>query len=105
MANPYNETEQRIKQLNEISKLVRSTYVKTRLASNRDWAKWSNAIRKYMQALRMPDILSDSYEPPIEDTPESNLFNARDTLLCSFILSTVDQDYHHLLQDQCTAKD
>ena len=39
IANPYDDTRQQIKKLNETSKLVRPTYVKVKLANSRDWAK------------------------------------------------------------------
>jgi hypothetical protein len=39
IANPYDDARQQIKELNETSKLVRPTYVKVKLANNRDWAK------------------------------------------------------------------
>jgi hypothetical protein len=39
IANPYDDTKQQIKELNETSKLVRPIYVKVKLANSRDWAK------------------------------------------------------------------
>jgi hypothetical protein len=39
IANPYDDTRQQIKELNETSKLVRPTYIKVKLANSRDWAK------------------------------------------------------------------
>jgi hypothetical protein len=39
IANPYDDIKQQIKELNETSKLVRSIYVKVKLANSRDWVK------------------------------------------------------------------
>ena len=103
IANPYDDTRQQIKELNETSKLVRPTYVKVKLANSRDWAKWSSNIRGYMASLRMPDILSASYEVPTKDTSEYIIYNIQNTLLGTFILETVEQDYHYLLQEKTSA--
>ena len=100
IANPYDDTRQQIKQLNETSKLVRPTYVKVKLANSRDWAKWSSNIRGYMASLRMPDILSASYEVPTKGTSECMIYNIQNTLLGTFILETIKQDYHYLLQEK-----
>ena len=105
IANPYDETKQQIRQLNETSKLVRPTYVKVRLASSRDWAKWNSNIREYMTSLQMPDILDASYEVPTKGTPEYLIYNIQNTLISSFILETVEQDYHRLLQKKTSARE
>ena len=100
IANPYDDTRQQIKELNETSKLVRPIYVKVKLANSRDWAKWSNNIRGYMAFLQMPDILNASYEVPIKGISECMIYNIQNTLLGTFILETVEQDYHYLLQEK-----
>jgi hypothetical protein len=56
-----------------------------------------------MASLQMPDILSVSYEIPTKGTPECAIYNVQNTLLSSFILETVEQDYHHLLQKKTSA--
>jgi hypothetical protein len=103
IANPYDDTKQQIKELNETSKLVRPIYVKVKLANSRDWAKWSNNIRGYIAFLRMPDILSASYEVPTKGTSECIIYNIQNTLLGTFILETVKQNYHYLLQEKTSA--
>jgi hypothetical protein len=105
IANPYDDTRQQIKELNETSKLVRPTYVKVKLANSRDWAKWSSNIRGYMTSLQMPDILNASYEVPTKGTSECMIYNIQNTLLGTFILETVEQDYHYLLQEKTSAWD
>ena len=75
-------------------------YVKVRLAKSRDWAKWKVNIFKYVAYLRMPDILSASYEAPAEGTSEFAMYDVQNTLLTSLILETVEQDHHHLLEDK-----
>jgi len=103
IANPYDDARQQIKELNETSKLVRPTYVKVKLANSRDWAKWSSNIRGYMTSLQMPDILNASYEVPTKGTSECMIYNIQNTLLGTFILETVEQDYHYLLQEKTSA--
>jgi hypothetical protein len=103
IANPYDATKQQIKQLNEKSKLVRRTYVKVRLANSRDWVKWNSNIRGYMASLQIPDILSATYEIPTNGTSECAIYDIQNTLLSTFILETVEQDYHYLLQEKTSA--
>ena len=105
IANPYDDARQQIKELNETSKLVRPTYVKVKLANSRDWAKWSSNIRGYMASLQMPDILNASYEVPTKGTSECMIYNIQNTLFGTFILETVEQDYHYLLQEKTSAWD
>jgi len=47
--------------------------------------------------LRMPDILSASYEAPTKDISEYAIYDIQNTLLSSLILETVKQSYHYLL--------
>ena len=82
----YSDTKQKIKQMNESSKLVRSTYVKVKLTGSRDWTNWSSIVLKYMTALEIQDILEDIYEIPEQNTPEHALYKAQKILLRSFIL-------------------
>jgi hypothetical protein len=56
-----------------------------------------------MASLRMPDILSASYEIPTKDISECIIYNIQNTLLGTFILKTVKQDYHYLLQEKTSA--
>jgi hypothetical protein len=105
IANLYETTFQQTKQLSEKSKLVRPSYVKVRLANSRDWAKWKVNIRGYMTSLRMPDLLSASYEAPTKDTPEYAIYDIQNTLLSSLILETVEQGHHYLLQEKVSAWD
>ena len=100
-----SNTKQQIKQLNEKSKLVRPTYVKVKLANSRDWVKWNSNIRGYMASLRIPDILSATYEIPTNGTSEYTVYDIQNTLLSSFIFETVEQDYHYLLQEKISAWD
>jgi hypothetical protein len=86
--------------LSEKSKLVRPLYVKVRLANSRDWAKWKINIREYMTSLRMPDILSASYEIPTKDIPEYAIYDIQNTLFNSLILEIVEQGYYYLLQEK-----
>ena len=53
----------------------------------------------------MPDILSASYEVPTKGTSECMIYNIQNTLLSTFILETVEQDYHYLLQEKTSAWD
>jgi hypothetical protein len=53
----------------------------------------------------MPDILSVSYEVPTKGTSECMIYNIQNTLLGTFILETVEQDYHYLLQEKTSAWD
>jgi hypothetical protein len=53
-----------------------------------------------MAFLQMPDILSASYEIPTKGTSECMIYNIQNTLLGTFILETVEQDYHYLLQEK-----
>jgi hypothetical protein len=48
----------------------------------------------------MPDILNASYEVPIKSISECIIYNIQNTLLGTFILETVKQDYHYLLQEK-----
>jgi hypothetical protein len=58
-----------------------------------------------MISLQMPDILNVSYEIPIKGTSECMIYNIQNTLLGTFILETVKQDYHYLLQEKTSAWD
>jgi hypothetical protein len=89
--------------LNETLKLVRPIYVKVKLANSRDWAKWSSNIRGYMAFLQMPDILNVSYEVSIKGISEYMIYNIQNTLLGTFILEIVKQDYYYLLQEKISA--
>jgi hypothetical protein len=51
----------------------------------------------------MPDILNASYEISIKDTSECIIYNIQNTLLGTFILETVEQDYYYLLQKKTSA--
>ena len=51
----------------------------------------------------MPDILNASYEIPIKSISECIIYNIQNTLLGTFILKTVKQDYHYLLQEKTFA--
>ena len=58
-----------------------------------------------MTFLRMPDILSASYETPTKDTPKYAIYDIQNTLLNSLILETVEQGYHYLLQEKMSTWD
>jgi hypothetical protein len=51
----------------------------------------------------MPDILNASYEVSIKGTSECIIYNIQNTLLGTFILETVKQDYYYLLQEKTFA--
>jgi hypothetical protein len=51
----------------------------------------------------MPDILNVSYEIPIKGISECIIYNIQNTLLGTFILKTVKQDYYYLLQEKTFA--
>jgi len=53
-----------------------------------------------MAFLQMPDILNASYEIPTKSISEYILYNIQNTLLGTFILETVEQHYHYLLQEK-----
>ena len=55
--------------------------------------------------LRMPDILSASYEAPTKDTPEYAIYDIQNTLFSSLILETVEQSHYYLLQEKVSAWD
>jgi hypothetical protein len=56
-----------------------------------------------MTSLRMPDILSASYEAPTKDISEYAIYDIQNILFNSLILETVEQGYHYLLQEKVSA--
>jgi hypothetical protein len=56
-----------------------------------------------MASLQMPDILNASYEVPTKGISECIIYNIQNTLLGTFILETVEQDYYYLLQEKTSA--
>jgi hypothetical protein len=56
-----------------------------------------------MASLRMPDILSATYEIPTEGASEYAIYDIQNTLLSSLIFETVEQGYHYLLQEKVSA--
>jgi hypothetical protein len=53
-----------------------------------------------MASLQMLNILNASYEVPIKGTSECMIYNIQNILFGTFILETVEQDYHYLLQEK-----
>jgi hypothetical protein len=51
----------------------------------------------------MFDILNASYEVPTKNISECIIYNIQNTLLGTFILETVKQDYYYLLQKKTSA--
>jgi hypothetical protein len=51
----------------------------------------------------MPDILNATYEVPTKGTSECMIYNIQNILLGTFILETVEQNYHYLLQEKISA--
>jgi hypothetical protein len=57
-------THQRIQQLESRVKSFRTTFEKIYLFESRYWPKWQKNLQDFIITLRMPNILSNTYEEP-----------------------------------------
>jgi hypothetical protein len=70
-----------------------------------DWSRWNANLLKYMNILRIKDILDENFDTDSLSNFEAELYNAQNIVLRIFVRNIMDHIYYHFINSLPYVKD